>query len=547
MSPSTQAAFEDGDNSTEARTHLHVFSIFVLVYTTAFLLEMVEHWTYPAATTIFLVLSIPVLTKPDRFRFLLFLGASTFYLLWFRFPEVANHVNLIIFTNVTLIVGISYSYTKYAQIESDDDFYELIMPILGLMITCTFLVAGFHKFNYDFISPQVSCIRIFAGTIWQTMMSDFLDLGIRTVAIIGLILAVAAGTLWLERKRLALPAIDWTAIATPIVATLVAGGALLLLVGTSSIASSMDAVVFVIAIVVLCWQIVEGLLLLIPRYQWVALVLSLAVHVQLAMIRLVDFQAIALALLMTFIPPDVWRSWMRQAQIRIGRVSLHRARAYFLINMFGGLLMLLHNHVADVIPRQYVVSGILFNLGVLIMLWPILKDLLSKERTWRWEGVPVLRSLTFRPLYLLPVALLLFGLTSHFGLRTTGNFSMFSNLRTEGPTSNHILLPGNPLKFAGYQEDVVRVIEIDDEAARIGHQYQNLKGNGLPMVEFRKLLLKWREAGRIVPITFEHRGETIRSEDIATEPRWRVDGLDWEMRLLDFRIIQPNPPNQCRW
>jgi hypothetical protein len=485
--------------------------------------------------------------KPDRLRFLLFLLASTFYLLWFRFPEVANHVNLIIFTNIALILGISYSYTKYAQIESDDDFYTLIRPILSLMIICTFLVAGFHKFNYDFISPQVSCIRVFAGTIWQTLTSDFLDLGIQTIAILGLILAAAASTLWFERRRLALPAIDWVAVATPVVATLVAGGVLLLLVDTSSIASSMDAAVFIIAIVVLCWQIVEGLLLLIPRYQWVALVLSLAVHVQLAMIRLVDFQAIALALLMTFIPPEVWRSWMRQAQIRIGRVSLHRAQAYFLINMFGGLLMLLHNHVADVIPRQYVVVGILFNLGVLIMLWPILKDLLSKERTWRWEGIPVFRSLTFRPLYLLPVALLLFGLTSHFGLRTAGNFSMFSNLRTEGPSSNHILLPGNPLKFAGYQEDVVRVIEIDDDAAKIGHHYQNLKGNSLPVVEFRKLLLNWREAERIVPVIFEYRGETIRSEDIATEPRWRVDGLDWEMRLLDFRIIQPSSPNQCRW
>jgi hypothetical protein len=61
------------------------------------------------------------------------------------------------------------------------------------------------------------------------------------------------------------------------------------------------------------------------------------------------------------------------------------------------------------------------------------------------------------------------------------------------------------------------------------------------------LLLNWREAERIVPVIFEYRGETIRSEDIATEPRWRVDGLDWEMRLLDFRIIQPSSPNQCRW
>ncbi|MEL6263995.1 MAG: hypothetical protein AAFR12_23415, partial [Cyanobacteria bacterium J06626_6] len=81
--------------------------------------------------------------------------------------------------------------------------------------------------------------------------------------------------------------------------------------------------------------------------------------------------------------------------------------------------------------------------------------------------------------------ILLFGLSPYLGLRTAGTFSMFSNLKTEGEYSNHFLLGQNQLKLWGYQEDVVEVLEIDDETARLGHKYRPLKGYKLPVVEFR--------------------------------------------------------------
>ena len=118
-----------------------------------------------------------------------------------------------------------------------------------------------------------------------------------------------------------------------------------------------------------------------------------------------------------------------------------------------------------------------------------------------------------RLLYVMPVALLLFGLASHLGLRTAGNFSMFSNLKTEGATTNHILFGSNPLKIADYQEDTVRIININDDAAQIGYRYEKLKGNSLPIVEFRKLLLLWREAARIVPMTLEYQGEIMSPDN----------------------------------
>ena len=51
-----------------------------------------------------------------------------------------------------------------------------------------------------------------------------------------------------------------------------------------------------------------------------------------------------------------------------------------------------------------------------------------------------------------------------------------------------------------------------------------------------------------IVVMFNYQGETIVSEDIANEPGWVVRERDWEMRLLDFRVIQPDgPPNECRW
>jgi hypothetical protein len=186
---------------------------------------------------------------------------------------------------------------------------------------------------------------------------------------------------------------------------------------------------------------------------------------------------------------------------------------------------------------------------VLILIWPILSELLGGKRLWRWKGVSVFDRRTPKFLYALPGLLLLFGSTSYLGLRTAGNFSMFSNLRTEGATSNHVLLGSNPLKIWGYQEDTVHVLEFDPDTVKTGDHYtpRNLKGNYLPVVEFRKAVANWAKKGMVVPIVFEYQGQVITSDNIAVDPDWRPSGWDWEMILLDFREIQPGGPNACRW
>ena len=55
-----------------------------------------------------------------------------------------------------------------------------------------------------------------------------------------------------------------------------------------------------------------------------------------------------------------------------------------------------------------------------------------------------------------------FVMSPYLGLRTAGCLTMFSNLRTEGQTSNHLLLRNNPFKFFNYQEDHIYIVDIDE-------------------------------------------------------------------------------------
>ncbi len=92
--------------------------------------------------------------------------------------------------------------------------------------------------------------------------------------------------------------------------------------------------------------------------------------------------------------------------------------------VIGGGLMLLVNHAGLELPRPWVVTGLLFNTSILILLWPLASDMFSRQRDWSWEGVRVFNGRTPVWLYVVAVALLVFGLTSHLGVRTAGNFSM---------------------------------------------------------------------------------------------------------------------------
>ena len=523
---------------------IHCFMVF---YTVA-LLSDVDDIILRASGWIIAALCIWFVLSLNRISFLLLLLATTAQFVVFELPDTENHTNLLIFTNVGMILCILHSYARKDRGDVDV-FGASALPIARLSVVAALFSAGLHKFNYDFINPAVSCIRQFSGDIAHVFTSDFSGTGIAPLAVLAGMLALVAVLLWQRRPALRWPSIDWGGLLPPVVIILLGMLALAFLSDGIS-ANPGTLLIFVLAVAVLSWQLVEAPLLLLPKFQWFAICFSLIVHLQLAVLRIVDFQAIAIALLLAFVPMNVWEAWRSRAIAHVGPVRMHRVRLFFWMNFAGAAIMFAQGLGWIDWPRPLTAWGLLFIGGLLVMLWPVISDLFSPVRDWRWTGVPVLQGETPKWLYVVPLLILMFGLTSHMGLRTAGNLSMYSNLRTELGQNNHIVLGSSPLKWAGYQEDVVHIVDIGETATIDGvlDRWGPLEGNFLPIVEFRKLMLRWRERGEVVPMTVEYAGVTTISDNLPLDPEWRVDRWDWEMRLMDFRVIESGPgPNHCRW
>ncbi|MEO0836750.1 MAG: hypothetical protein AAFY16_12415, partial [Cyanobacteria bacterium J06642_3] len=259
-----------------------------------------------------------------------------------------------------------------------------------------------------------------------------------------------------------------------------------------------------------------------------------------------DFGALIFALWLVFIPQNYHHNFNTPVKLPVSNIQLNRSLVYVLISIFGGIVAGIYHLVYPYFNNK-ALTGIIFIASVLIVLAPSVKAILSNPKSW--QGISIFESKTPRFLYIFVFVLSLWAMTPYLGLRTAGNFSMFSNLRTERDVSNHLLLGSNPGKIWNYQEDVVKFIDINDEQAKVGHKYRPLKNNYLPVVEFRKLIHKWTKAGYQVPLVFEYNGRVYNTPDIVKDPIWQTPQRDWEMIMMDFRVIQADngEPNYCRW
>ena len=531
-------------NPTNKLSNVKHFSVFAILYMTSFLSEMIESWQYVNFTWASLVLiSIITLTQVNRATFLLFLGLSTTYIMVFRFPEVANHVNLIILVNCTLIIGIIYSYLRKGM--NDEGFYRMMKPLMRLSLILVYFIAGFHKINHDFFHPDVSCVGGFIAAYFGLLFySKVFFIPSSIILIIGIIILT---------RRLIRPwpkRFSWLVIiaslALLIVVSLILLGLLSFFVpGGLTILKTI--IIVSVSSIIIAWELVGGPLLLIPKFQGKIIAFSAMMHASFALIGFVDFSSFAVTLLFTFIPANYLHVFDQNSHVTFWQFRIHRVYVYFFIMLIGGFLTAIHYLIAPIFGDMDFLHGVIFNSALTIFIWPILSMVFSQQRL-PWRGVRVIdQPIKLSVLIGFVLIMLFWGMTSYLGLRTAGNFSMFSNLRTEGRYANHYLLRSNPLKIWGYQEDVVEIIEIDDEQAEIGHKYTPLKGYRLPVVEFKKLIHKWTEAKYIVPIKFKYNGVEYSSSNIVNDPIWQTPKRNWEMYFMDFRIIQAEGPNQCRW
>ncbi|KAG7354788.1 hypothetical protein IV203_004144 [Nitzschia inconspicua] len=140
-----------------------------------------------------------------------------------------------------------------------------------------------------------------------------------------------------------------------------------------------------------------------------------------------------------------------------------------------------------------------------------------------------------------------FTMNTYLGLRTTGTLTMFSNLRTEGKYSNHLLLRNNPFKVFGYQDDVVTVLDRDERIS----EDRLLKDFSYANVNFQREMLKeksWDEDNVYLKVSYQ--GEIYETNDLNNDPIFdifRQEEPFWSRKYLHFRDIQPYRQQDCEW
>jgi hypothetical protein len=133
------------------------------------------------------------------------------------------------------------------------------------------------------------------------------------------------------------------------------------------------------------------------------------------------------------------------------------------------------------------------------------------------------------------------GLCPYVGLKTETAFAMYSNLRTEGGRSNHLLIR-TPIALADYQTDLVRVVSSSD--ARI--QRLAADGRRLPFLALRRHVAWALEDGAAhVAVTYSRDGRTHVVTAAGRDPELSAPLSFVEHHLLRFRVIPDEGANSC--
>lgn len=160
-----------------------------------------------------------------------------------------------------------------------------------------------------------------------------------------------------------------------------------------------------------------------------------------------DFTAALFALLVLFLPDDELRRVLDRLRGSFDGSPVVAGLQRFRWPLLAGLVVLITAIDSDPLPNTHALVWMFFPPYFLLTVQSLLPTTVSTDRV-RWSRPSVVA--------LLPLAALAFtAINPYIGLRTTGSFTMFSNLQTEGPGSNHFLIDGWHL--TNHQTDLIRL------------------------------------------------------------------------------------------
>lgn len=409
------------------------------------------------------------------FVFLLLAQTATF---WHLSPNLVNHAMFAEIANGTLLAGMVWVALRNPGKPIDTGaVYRLVLPVLRVEVVILYFFAVFHKLNVDFFYLDTS-----ASIVHFENLSSMV-------------------------QKLGLPALP---MPDP-VRYLVIYGTLL----------------------------AEGgipLLCAFARTRILGVWLGLTFHYMLGFEDFYDFSAMAYALLFLFAPADFPTridTWLTGTGLRARYSAFRSGRLFRIVPpvLWVGALVLVSLAFFDLYHGRASdrAGKILFmGFGALAML------------AWfgaihgRGQETPEYPAGAFRfaswAFWIFPILVFVNGATPYLGLKTRSAFAMFSNLRTEGGQTNHLLVPVSAQLFA-YQRDMVRV----EEAS---HGFQRVVGSGgwIPYFNLRKTMAELSAQGATDIRLVYVRSAVAAGRDVGipapdAERDWR-DTFGWSPALV---------------
>lgn len=276
--------------------------------------------------------------------------------------------------------------------------------------------------------------------------------------------------------------------------------------------------------------IVEGVIpvfIFAGATRYFAILFIIILHFTLAPMGFTDFSSLAMSFGWLFVDPN---------RLKIEKLEFHfkvLALTSVLLSLVIGIFRFPDQVQALEIPEGLAFAGIYAPFCLYYFLGSVSRENLPLPK-FNWQKAVVL-------------FLFFFGMNSYLGLRTAGNFSMFSNLRTEGELSNHMLLGSNPFKVFGMQEDVVEILDVSKSAAGF-YKRMPRKGQKIPKIEFSRLLSKYREyRWRGVKLKIRYEGKEYSTKNAGFDRDFFEESPWILVKLFKFRFIQPDRPQFCHW
>ncbi|GAB3298669.1 hypothetical protein [Hymenobacter tenuis] len=347
--------------------------------------------------------------------FLLMLGcsmANTFD--WM--PMAPNHITFEFIINTGMFLALSWTLARgYAQRgeaaawstpEARAALFQAFAPFVRLSLLVLYFYAVLHKLNWDYFNVNISCSTFLLSGYSGRLPFLPQSLGAQWLAVWGTLVVEAAIPLFL------------------------------------------------------CFR----------RTRFLGIILGCGFHYFLAIhphVGLYSFSAMLFGIYTLFFPPQfpeqvraLASGWSKNVPLLVGRLQVVAAGGV----IAAALIAWFSASHANYINYWFTLVGLWVWLlyGLLYMMvygLIISRSHLAPEQSALQFGI---RPAAF---WLIPLLVLFNGMSPYLGLKTQTSFSMFSNLRTEGGISNHLLLPAT-LQLTSLEHDLVDISDTNLETLK---------------------------------------------------------------------------------